>query len=96
MQKYNSCPSELEQLNLDCVVTGEDRQAQQEVLQASTAARYGSRTSWGAGLGPEGPRKGPVWDNAAAEMVLRCARCTRSLRMLWAFLQPNSESCGGD
>ncbi|KAG2438700.1 hypothetical protein HXX76_005246 [Chlamydomonas incerta] len=33
MEKYNSCPSELEQLNLDCVVTGEDRQAQQEVLQ---------------------------------------------------------------
>ncbi|GLI58622.1 hypothetical protein VaNZ11_000357 [Volvox africanus] len=33
MEKYNSCPSELEQLNLEIVVTGEDRQAQQEVLQ---------------------------------------------------------------
>ncbi|EFJ50942.1 eukaryotic translation initiation factor 4 [Volvox carteri f. nagariensis] len=34
MEKYNNCPSELEQLNLEIVVTGEDRQAQQEVLQA--------------------------------------------------------------
>ncbi|GFR43879.1 hypothetical protein Agub_g5008 [Astrephomene gubernaculifera] len=33
MEKYNNCPSELEQLNLEIVVTGEDRQAQQEVLQ---------------------------------------------------------------
>ncbi|GLC43129.1 Eukaryotic translation initiation factor 4 gamma 1 [Pleodorina starrii] len=33
MEKHNSCPSELEQLNLEIVVTGEDRQAQQEVLQ---------------------------------------------------------------
>ncbi|GIL98523.1 hypothetical protein Vretimale_3893, partial [Volvox reticuliferus] len=33
MEKYNSCPSELEQLNLEIVVSGEDRQAQQEVLQ---------------------------------------------------------------
>lgn len=36
MQKYNTCPTEVEQLNLEIVVTGEDRQAQQEVLQAST------------------------------------------------------------
>ncbi len=35
MQKYNTCPTEVEQLNLEIVVTGEDRQAQQEVLQAS-------------------------------------------------------------
>ncbi|KAG2498818.1 hypothetical protein HYH03_003011 [Edaphochlamys debaryana] len=33
MEKYNNCPSELEQLNLEIVVSGEDRQAQQEVLQ---------------------------------------------------------------
>ena len=32
-QKYNNCPSELEQLNLEIVVSGADRQAQQEVLQ---------------------------------------------------------------
>ncbi|PNH12771.1 Eukaryotic initiation factor iso-4F subunit p82-34 [Tetrabaena socialis] len=39
MEKYNSCPSELEQQNLEIVVSGEDRVAQQEVLQASACGR---------------------------------------------------------
>lgn len=77
MQKYNSCPSELEQLNLDCVVTGEDRQAQQEVLQASQLPHIlfrdpgvlgrGSRELLGASSVQMQP---PKWCCAAAPLQL--------------------------
>ena len=42
-QTYNSCPAELEQLNLEIVVTTDERAAQQEMLQVRRHGRASCR-----------------------------------------------------